>query len=322
MNNLPFVSIVLPIHNAGQHLLPCLKSIASQTLDNFEVICILDCPTDGSDEVANTFAKNDNRFYIITNDTNKHIGHSRNIGIEAARGEYLAFCDHDDRLSPEFLSTMYNIAVQSKSAIVGSFDFYYNQCSDIDVLDCEINRAYIDMLTFRETINSPSVWTHIYERQYVIDNKIRFVDTKKISIEDRLFNSDFFSHLVAEGHGDATYPIIPKHLYEHGVEHTNSNVYYRRFESVIPTLEKLIEISDRTSEIKQTDVIYEAAGRLLYNSFKKELRSFGFKKAKMHLMQGMKKGRLLETIKDYGLKYCRNLTIPKNIFLQWLSRTI
>lgn len=322
MNNLPFVSIILPVHNAGQNLLPCLKSIVSQTLDNFEVICILDCPTDGSDKVANTFAKNDNRFHIIVNDTNQHIGHSRNIGIEAARGEYLAFCDHDDRLSPEFLSTMYYTAVQSKSTIVGSFDFYYKQFTDADVLNCQINRAYIDMLTFRETINSPSVWTHIYKRQYVIDNHIKFVDTKKISIEDRLFNSDFFSHMVAEGHGQATYPIIPKHLYEHGAEHTNSKVNYRLLEHVIPTLEKLIEISDRTSEIKQDDVIYEAAGRLLYNSFKKELRSFGFKKAKMHLIQGMKKGRLSETIKKHGLKYCRDLTIPKNIFLQWLSNCI
>ena len=81
------VSVIVPVYNAGVHLKKCLGSLSSQTLKEMEIILVLDCPTDGSDKVAEEFAQRDSRFRILRNSENLHIGNSRNEGLKVAKGE-------------------------------------------------------------------------------------------------------------------------------------------------------------------------------------------------------------------------------------------
>ena len=114
----PKVSIIVPVYNAGKYLAPLLDSLVGQTLREIEVILVLDCPTDGSDRVAEEYAARDGRVVIVRNRENLHVGFSRNEGLKVARGEYIGFCDHDDLVEPEMFKKLYNRGKETGAEVV------------------------------------------------------------------------------------------------------------------------------------------------------------------------------------------------------------
>ena len=99
---MPRVSIIMPTFNSASFLFETIKSILSQTFNDFELIVVDDSSTDNSSEIINEF--NDLRIQYIRLGKN-HGGPSkpRNIGIVEADGEYIAFFDSDDIMLPEKL---------------------------------------------------------------------------------------------------------------------------------------------------------------------------------------------------------------------------
>ncbi|MGC3976850.1 MAG: glycosyltransferase family A protein [Paludibacteraceae bacterium] len=122
---IPKVSIIVPVYNAGEHLSRCLDSLLNQTLKEIEIILVVDCPTDGSDLLAEKYAEQDTRIRIIKNEKNIHIGFSRNAGIDNARGEYLGFSDDDDYCETEMFEKLYLCARKNEADIVVS-----NYCNE------------------------------------------------------------------------------------------------------------------------------------------------------------------------------------------------
>ena len=92
--NYPKISIILPVFNAKKHIKKCIETLLNQTLQEIEIIAVLDCPTDGTAEIILEYAKKDKRIIIVQNKHNLHIGESRNIGLLHARGEYIGFSVH------------------------------------------------------------------------------------------------------------------------------------------------------------------------------------------------------------------------------------
>ncbi|MCL2736348.1 MAG: glycosyltransferase [Propionibacteriaceae bacterium] len=95
----PRLSVIVPVYNARQYVGRCLDSIASQTLSDFEAICVDDGSVDGSHEVLARYAQDDSRITVLTQ-PNSGVGAARNNGMRHASGTYLYFCDADDHLSP------------------------------------------------------------------------------------------------------------------------------------------------------------------------------------------------------------------------------
>lgn len=93
------LSVVVPFHNVADYLAAALESIARQTLDDVEVILVDDGSADGSSVVAKSYAARNRRFRLIEQE-NSGLGAARNAGTRQAAGEYLAFADGDDVLSP------------------------------------------------------------------------------------------------------------------------------------------------------------------------------------------------------------------------------
>lgn len=114
---IPKISVIVPVYNCGKYLNQCLNSLKSQTFREFEVILVDDGSTDKSADIIKEFLKTDNRFTLIQK-KNGGAGESRNIGINASRGEYLAFVDGDDFVDKKFLEVMYKAATESNADIV------------------------------------------------------------------------------------------------------------------------------------------------------------------------------------------------------------
>ena len=92
---------------------------------------MLDCPTDGSDKVAEEYAAKDNRIVIIRNEQNLNIGESRNIGLRAARGEYIGFSDHDDTRELDMYEKLYEQSQNGTMDVVISDLRWVDQTSTI-----------------------------------------------------------------------------------------------------------------------------------------------------------------------------------------------
>jgi glycosyltransferase involved in cell wall biosynthesis len=92
-NNRPVVSVVIPVYNAARYLNEALESVLGQTYDGYvEVIAVNDGSTDDSLLVLNEYAPH----ITIIDQSNRGIGATRNMGVRAATGHWLAFLDADD----------------------------------------------------------------------------------------------------------------------------------------------------------------------------------------------------------------------------------
>jgi len=89
------VSVIIPVYNAQDHLEQCLRSVLSQTLKDIEIICIDDGSTDSSLEILDQLALEDSRL-IVHHVPNGGAGKARNIGLQMAKGKYVALIGHDD----------------------------------------------------------------------------------------------------------------------------------------------------------------------------------------------------------------------------------
>jgi glycosyltransferase involved in cell wall biosynthesis len=97
----PAVSVVIPTYNRAGSVGRAIKSVLEQTFQDFEVLIVDDCSTDNTEEVVRGF--NDARISYLLRDINGGAAAGRNTGIQAARGEHIAFLDSDDEWLPEKL---------------------------------------------------------------------------------------------------------------------------------------------------------------------------------------------------------------------------
>jgi glycosyltransferase involved in cell wall biosynthesis len=96
----PLVSVVMPVFNAQQFVGDALESVFAQDYDPIEVIAVDDGSTDTSAAIVQSFA----RVRYLRQATNSGASEARNVGIDAARGEFIAFVDADDIVPPTKLT--------------------------------------------------------------------------------------------------------------------------------------------------------------------------------------------------------------------------
>lgn len=90
------VSIIMPAYNAEKYISESIESVLAQTYKNWELIIIDDCSKDGTINIIRQYQMFDNRIRVISLKCNAGVANARNIGIELAKGRYIAFLDSDD----------------------------------------------------------------------------------------------------------------------------------------------------------------------------------------------------------------------------------
>lgn len=120
-------SIIIPAYNAQASIERTLKSLTEQTWDNLEIIVVDDGSTDSTPQLIHRFAKMDSRVACI-DQSNSGVSAARNRGLEAAKGDYVFFCDADDWLDVDALESMLRFA-QASGADVITADHFVEQGS-------------------------------------------------------------------------------------------------------------------------------------------------------------------------------------------------
>ena len=218
---IPKVSVIIPVYNTQQWLHECIDSVLKQTMQNFEIICINDGSTDGSDLVLRKYAEEDARITVFTQE-NKGVSAARNAGIRVAKGEYIYFLDSDDYVAPDMLQIMCG-EMEQKGLDIAFFDI----CAfgEGSVLQEEVdakNRYYArehnypsvytgeDLLynLIKNDDYSCSVCKQLVRTAFLRDNQIQFYEG--IIHEDELYT--FQIMMIAE-----QVAIVPQVLYQRRV---------------------------------------------------------------------------------------------------------
>jgi glycosyltransferase involved in cell wall biosynthesis len=142
----PRVTVVIPNFNHAPLLRLALRSVAQQTFQDWEAIVVDNFSTDQSEAEVRNLA--DHRFRFVQVRNGGVIGRSRNVGIAAARGEWVAFLDADDLWDPEKLATCLGA---SRDA-----DFIYHPLRTHRFFDGRI--APVGMLHQQDIAVDPASW--------------------------------------------------------------------------------------------------------------------------------------------------------------------
>lgn len=109
INSKPYFSIIIPTYNRAKLIQKTLKSVLSQTFEDFEVIIIDNCSEDNSVEALQKYLE-DKRFKLIVNKRNLERAGARNVGFKAAEGKFLTLLDSDDFMYASNLQDAYDFS--------------------------------------------------------------------------------------------------------------------------------------------------------------------------------------------------------------------
>lgn len=170
------VSIITPCYNAARCIQDTIQSVISQTYQDWEMLIVDDCSTDNSVEIVKSLAAKEPRIKLFS--TEKPSGSPslpRNIGIENAKGEYIAFLDADDLWLPDKLSE------QVKFLENNGYKFVYSDYEKINYDGVRNNRKIrmAQSSSFWDILESCSIPCLTVLLKMNIINETRFKSTPK-----------------------------------------------------------------------------------------------------------------------------------------------
>ena len=132
----PLITVVMPNYNGHRFVEQAIDSVLSQTYQNFELLVVDDCSKDDSLQLVKQKAQSDKRIRVIALGQNGGVAGARNIGIQEAKGKYIALLDNDDLWTADKLERQFAIAENGADIVFCSYDF-------IDEQNNKIKRPFI-----------------------------------------------------------------------------------------------------------------------------------------------------------------------------------
>ena len=194
------VSVIVPVYNVERHLPACIESVLGQTYSDWELLLVDDGSTDRSGKICDEYAEQNNRIRVFHKE-NGGVSSARNMGLDNAKGEFIAFLDADDYLD----SDLYEQALLS----IGKNDvLFFHYSMDENGKIYKVHQSGLNDLarnpknfmlfygtnkrTFKsddyceDTVWSVFSWRMIYRKSFIDQYNLRF-DTGIKSGEDRIF---------------------------------------------------------------------------------------------------------------------------------------
>lgn len=191
----PFFSIILPVYNVEAYLEECMESILQQSFRDFELILVDDGSIDSSPMICDKYKEKYPDIKVIHKD-NGGLSSARNIGLEEATGQYVFWVDSDDWIHDHCLESIYSAIKEKKPDIV---QFGYQRMPEGKTFIPKFNGSYdkdeIESILipscFKETVIF-SIWSHVYKRDFIINNHLSFVSERIVGSEDYLYNFEAY----------------------------------------------------------------------------------------------------------------------------------
>ena len=178
------ISVIVPVYNVEKYLADCIESILAQTFTDFELLLINDGSTDYSYKICQEFAQKDWRIKVFSQE-NQGVASARNLGLECAQGEYIAFIDPDDKVGIHYLAILYALATTQKAEIVVGEYYQYVEKDSLFIFYIAEKDKRIevfennDFLTKFNRVAFATVWGKLFQAKL-----FKYVRFPKLSVHE------------------------------------------------------------------------------------------------------------------------------------------
>jgi glycosyltransferase involved in cell wall biosynthesis len=187
--NKPKVSVIMAFYNVERFIEEAIQSVLNQSFTDFEFIIINDCSPDKSFEIAQKYAKKDSRIILINNEKNLGCAEARNVGLNIAKGEYVAIFDSDDVCMPDRLAVQVDYLEKNPDVFLVGGSFYYinEKGGVIDKVILDINSDSTRLKLPKENcIHNPTVMFRDLNYRY----RDKFVPAEDYDLWLRMLTDD------------------------------------------------------------------------------------------------------------------------------------
>lgn len=196
MNKIPHISVILPVYNAEQTLVKCIKSILNQDFSDFELIIINDGSNDNSLSICENYTTKDNRIKLL-NQANLGVSTARNHGLDNATGKYICFIDADDWVEEGYLSAFFkeNQNPDKEIVIQSCFEDTQTQFTIKCILPGEVysSVSFSSIFTQLHILGYGYPFAKLYQTNIIKEYNLQF-DPNIHFIEDLLFFLNYLQY--------------------------------------------------------------------------------------------------------------------------------
>lgn len=172
---MPQISVIVPVYNVEKYLHRCVDSILAQTFTDFELILVDDGSSDNSGIICDEYAGIHNNVKII-HQKNQGVSVARNVGLDIAEGEFIAFIDSDDTVDKTYLEILYQNG--EFDFVTAGFNMQYSDCSWHKYEFPDITTDYRNVSSYPSKFMGKyyfgSPWAKLYKRKIIKENNIFF----------------------------------------------------------------------------------------------------------------------------------------------------
>lgn len=198
---MPSISVIIPVYQAEKYLKKCVESVQNQSFTDWEIVLIDDCCTDESPAICDQCAAEDERIRVFHKKKNGGVSRARNLGLNEAEGEYIAFLDVDDRYEYNMLETLWNERekADADSVACAHLNLWFDGTKQPElvmqagVYDAEKIREGIVYPLLGDRLAQPVfngfIWRYLFSASILKQNHITF---EGAYLEDELFLMEYF----------------------------------------------------------------------------------------------------------------------------------
>ena len=251
---MPTVSVIVPVYNAEKYLERCLESFLDQSFQDFELMLVNDGSTDGSGPLCDKYsALNKNVF--VNHQENQGVSAARQVGLEAAKGEYVIFADPDDWVEHDMLEQLVSVA-EKEFADVVICDFLINVSESDGRLKKQTPHDLRPNTILRQLLMGEmhgSTCNKLYRRDTLLKSKVSF-PSKVNYCEDLWFNCILFMR-----------PVL-------NISYLNKAFYHYDFFSNPNGLSRKFSMRSVNDYLRFTEFIFKSLDEKLYENEFSQLR--------------------------------------------------
>ncbi len=203
---MPKLSIIISVYKVEPYIRECLDSLIGQTFTDIQIILIDNGSPDSCGMVCDEYAAKDQRITVVHKEHGS-LPSARNMGLEIATGEWIAFADSDDWCEPDYYEKLFtalgdreadifwsgggyrDFGEKKKTIRTVSKDFYFTDKAEIEHM-------------MAKTLQFGPPWDKIFRTEFIRKHHLAF-DPSDLVNEDVWFN--FVAHDLAERIGGCTY---------------------------------------------------------------------------------------------------------------------
>lgn len=182
----PKISVIIPVYNLEEYLDEGIRSVLNQSFKDIEIIAVNDGSSDNSLDILNSFAKKDDRLFVIDLLKNRGQSAARNEGLKKAEGKYIYFFDGDDILKENAFKIIYNEAEDNDLDVLNfdaetfdqdeKLDFNPNYDRSDEIPDRIFDgKEYFDYLVMNNLL-SVSTPLNLIRRNFLIEKNLKFIE--------------------------------------------------------------------------------------------------------------------------------------------------